>query len=188
MVPVYEKYYRNHEFTYPWKQIENREIDYIDYAEVAGKEVCYVDDFDTPVKYSRDQRTNESIVYPNKYTLPDDQPVTLDEGAGALKGISPNTLLRQLYFVDSEKFYETAAPRKSLFINRATVVGSKAYYGNDAIPTNEKDLDNPAIARVQKAFIRVDTYFYTSIFNQYQLPSGFDGDVLISIDKFVGRS
>ena len=184
VVPVYEKYYRKHEFTYPWKQIENREIDYIDYAEVAGKEVCYVDDFDTPVKYSRDQRTNESIVYPNKYTLPDDQPVTLDEGAGALKGISPNTLLRQLYFVDSEKFYETAAPRKSLFINRATVVGSKAYYGNDAIPTNEKDLDNPAIARVQKAFIRVDTYFYTSIFNQYQLPSGFDGDVLISIDKF----
>ena len=184
VVPVYEKYYRNHEFTYPWTQIENREIDYIDYAEVAGKEVCYVDDFDTPVKYSRDERTNVSIDYPNKYTLPEDKNITLDEGAGALKGISPLTLLRQLYFVDSEKFYETAAPRKSLFVNRATEVGAKAYYGNDEIPDNEKDADNPNIARVQKAFIRVDTYFYTSIFDQYQIPSGFDGDVLISIDKF----
>ena len=37
---------------------------------------------------------------------------------------------------------------------------------------------------MQCAFIRVDTYFYTSIFDQYQLPNGFNGDVLISIDKF----
>ena len=184
VVPVYEKYYRNHNFSYPWKTIDDRGVDYIDYAEVAGKEVCYVDDFDTPVKYSRIERTDESVNYKNKYSLPEDKNVTLDEGAGALKGISPFTLLRQLYFVDSEKFYETAAPRKSLFVNRATEVGAKAYYGTDQIPEGERDIANNKTARVQKAFIRVDTYFYTSIFNQYQLPSGFDGDVLISIDKF----
>ena len=183
VVPVFEKYYTKHNFAYAWNSIINRPIDYIDYAEVAGKNVCYVDDFDTPVKYSRNQRTDESVDYPNKYELPSES-VTLDENAGALKGISPNTLLRQLYFVDSEKFYETAAPRKSLFINRATVEGAKAYYGTDPIPEIEQDIENSNIARVQKAFIRVDTYFYTSMFNQYQLPSGFDGNVLISIDKF----
>ena len=185
VVPVFEKYYKKHNFIYPWRTIEGRvrDIDYIDYAEVAGKNVCYVDDFDTPVKYSRSQRTNESVVYPNKFILPSES-VILDEKAGALKGISPHTLLREMHFNDSEKFYETAAPRKSLFINTATVEGAKAYYGDDPIPDDEKDADNPNITKVHLAFIRVDTYFYTSIFNQYQLPSGFDGDILISIDKF----
>ena len=49
VVPVYEDYYFKHEFTYPWKQIDNREIDYIDYAEVAGKNICYVNDYDTQI-------------------------------------------------------------------------------------------------------------------------------------------
>ena len=185
VVPVLEKYYRKHNYSYPWIQIENREKDFIDYAEVAGKNVCYVDDFDTPVKLSRNQREDEETnKILNKYELPWDENITLDEKAGATRGISPNTLLRQLYFTDAEKFYETAAPRLSLFVNTATEVGAKAYYGEDPIPDDEVDKDNDKVARVHLAFIRVDTYFYTSIFNQYQLPSGFDGDVLISIDKF----
>ena len=185
VVPVLEKYYRKHNYSYPWIQIENREKDFIDYAEVAGKDVCYVDDFDTPVKLSRNQRDDEEVnKILNKYELPTDETITLDEKAGATRGISPNTLLRQLYFTDAEKFYETAAPRLSLFINTATEKGAKAYYGEDPIPDDEKDLDNANVARVHLAFIRVDTYFYTSIFDQYQLPSGFDKDVLISIDKF----
>ena len=185
VVPVLEKYYRKHNYTYPWTQIENREIDFIDYAEIAGKNVCYVDDFDTPVKLSRNQRDDEETnKILNKFELPNDINITLDEKAGATRGISPNTFLRQLYFTDAEKFYETAAPRKSLFINTATEEGAKAYYGNDPIPENETDADNKNVAKVHLAFIRVDTYFYTSMFNQYQLPSGFDGNVLISIDKF----
>ena len=184
VVPVYEDYYFKHNFTYPWVDIEERPRDYIDYAEVAGKNICYVDDFDTPVKLSKNQRTDEGIEYPNKFELPNDTKIEMDEKMGSSKGISPYTLLRQLYFVDAERFYETAHSRQSLFVNTATEEGAKAYYGNDVIPENERDGDNEKIAKVQCAFIRVDTYFYTSIFNQYQLPSGIDGNVLISIDKF----
>ena len=183
VVPVYEDYYFKHNFTYPWVDIENRPLDYIDYAEVAGQNICYVSDFDTPVKLSKNQRTDEGVDYPNKFELPNET-ITLDEKMGSSKGISPNTLLRQLYFVDAERFYETAHSRQSLFVNTATPKGAKAYYGNDAIPDEERDGDNENIAKVQCAFIRVDTYFYTSIFDQYQLPNGFNGDVLISIDKF----
>jgi hypothetical protein len=48
-IPLYEKYYEKHDYTYPWKSTENRGTDYIDYAEVSGKSVCYVDDFDMPL-------------------------------------------------------------------------------------------------------------------------------------------
>ena len=34
VVPVYEDYYFKHNFTYPWVDIENRSLDYIDYAEI----------------------------------------------------------------------------------------------------------------------------------------------------------
>ena len=186
VLPVFDKYYFKHQFDYPWLSIENRSVDYIDYAEVAGKNVSYVNDYDTPVKISQNQRTDESVNYVNKFVLPNNDNIVLDEKAGATRGISKNTLLRQLYFVDAEKFYETAAPRLSLFINPATEVGAEAYYGGnfDEIPEDDRNPDDPHRAKVHLAFIRVDTFFYSSIFNQYQIPKGLDSSVLISLDRF----
>ena len=184
VLPVFDKYYFKHQFDYPWLSIENRSDDYIDYAEVAGKNVSYVNDYDTPVKISKNQRTD--VNYENKFELPNNDNIVLDEKAGATRGISKNTLLRQLYFVDAEKFYETAAPRLSLFINPATEVGAEAYYGGnfDEIPEDDRNPDDPHRAKVHLAFIRVDTFFYSSIFNQYQIPKGLDSSVLISLDRF----
>ena len=183
IVPVYEDYYFKHNYYYPWKDWENRGIDYIDYAEVAGKNVCYVDDFDTPTKIAHNMREDTPEVITNKYEPKEGENIILDESAGAEKGISPNTLLRQIYFGDSEKFYETAAPRKSLFIDPTTTAGATAYYGGN-IPEDEKDKENENVGRARLGFIRVDTFFYGSSFNQYQLPNGFDEKILISIDKF----
>ena len=184
VLPVFDKYYFKHQFDYPWLSIEKRSDDYIDYAEVAGKDVSYVNDYDTPVKISKNQRTD--VNYENKFELPNNDNIVLDEKAGATRGISKNTLLRQLYFVDAEKFYETAAPRLSLFINPATEVGAEAYYGRnfDEIPEDDRNPDDPHRAKVHLAFIRVDTFFYSSIFNQYQIPKGLDSSVLISLDRF----
>ena len=186
VLPVFDKYYFKHQFDYPWLSIDNRSVDYIDYAEVAGKNVSYVNDYDTPVKISQNQRTDEDVNIENKFVLPNNDNIVLDEKAGATRGISKNTLLRQLYFVDAEKFYETAAPRLSLFINPATEVGAEAYYGGnfDEIPEDDRNPDDSHRAKVHLAFIRVDTFFYSSIFNQYQIPKGLDSSVLISLDRF----
>ena len=159
IVPVYEDYYFKHNYYYPWKDWENRGIDYIDYAEVAGKNVCYVDDFDTPTKIAHNMREDTPEVITNKYEPKEGEKITLDESAGAEKGISPNTLLRQIYFGDSEKFYETAAPRKSLFIDPTTTAGATAYYGGN-IAEDEKDKENENVGRARLGFIRVDTFFY----------------------------
>ena len=184
VIPPYEDYYFRHNFSYPWVDIDNRSRDYVDYAEVAGKNVCYVNDYDTPVKLSKNQRSDEKVDYPNKFNMTKNENITLDEQQGPSKGISPYTLLRQLYFVDAERFYETAAPRQTLFINPATEIGAREYFKGGDIPLEEQDIEDPTKGRVHLAFIRVDTFFYTSIFNQYQLPKGLDGTVLLSIDKF----
>ena len=184
VIPPYEDYYFRHNFSYPWVDIDNSSIDYVDYAEVAGKNVCYVNDYDTPVKLSKNQRSDEKVDYPNKFNMTKNENITLDEQQGPSKGISPYTLLRQLYFVDAERFYETAAPRQTLFINPATEIGAREYFKGGDIPLEEQDIEDPTKGRVHLAFIRVDTFFYTSIFNQYQLPKGLDGTVLLSIDKF----
>ena len=184
VIPPYEDYYFRHNFSYPWVDIDNRSRDYVDYAEVAGKNVCYVNDYDTPVKLSKNQRSDEKVDYPNKFNMTKNENITLDEQQGPSKGISPYTLLRQLNFVDAERFYETAAPRQTLFINPATEIGAREYFKGGDIPLEEQDIEDPTKGRVHLAFIRVDTFFYTSIFNQYQLPKGLDGTVLLSIDKF----
>ena len=183
LLPVYDKYYKKHGFSYPWTDINNRGWDYIDYAEVAGKGICYVADYDTPSKLTRMQRNDPEVTFTEKYELTTN--VTLDEKAGTDKGITPNTLLKQIYFVDSESFYETATARTSLFINTATEIGAQTYYGEDTIPPDEVDIENPNITRVHLGFIRLDTYFYNSIFSQYQYPTGLNNTILISLDHYM---
>ena len=82
---------------------------------------------------------------------------------------------------DNEKFYETAAPRVSLFVNTATEKGAKALFG-DTIPTELKDLHNGQRTKVQYAFVRVHTYFYNSEIGQYQLPDGFNDKIWVWIN------
>ena len=122
----------------------------------------------------------ENIVE-NLYTPGDnDKP---DNYAKKTKATSANSLLKQVYFGDNEQFYETAEARTSLFINTATKEGASEMYGND-IPDDFKDPHNETRAKTQYAFVRVDTYFYSSEHEQYQLPNGLDSNILISLDKF----
>ena len=184
IVPLYDNYYDDHEYIFPWTSIENRGVDYIDYVEVAGKNVCYVADYDTPVKLSKVERSSlteenvKNLFSPTGNAEPDDY-------AGLDKATNANSLLKQIYFGDNEKFYETASARTSLFINTAAEEGAKALFGDESnIPEGLKDPYNSKRTKVQYAFIRVDTYFYNSMFGQYQLPDGFNDTILISIDKF----
>ena len=185
VIPLYEKYYTDHNYSYPWTSIKNRETDYIDYIEVAGKGMCYVNDYDTPSKINVVERRKINNV-PNLYQpTATNEKKQIDDYAGTNKGISENTLLRQIYFGDNERFYETAAPRISLFVDTSKEEGAKTLYDNE-IPEELKDPDPDRAnrAKAQYCFIRVDTYFYNSLFDQYQLPDGLSDDIIFSIDKF----
>ena len=69
-----------------------------------------------------------------------------DDYAG-FDSTNANSLLKQIYFADNEKFYETAKARTSLFINSATEEGAKALYGNN-IPEDLKDPYNEKRTKV----------------------------------------
>ena len=181
VIPLYENYYENHNYSYPWLDVNNRGVDYIDYVEVANKGVCYVSDYDTPSKWGKVTRSSLEGIVDNLFE-PHGNAVA-DDYAGLTKATNANSLLKQIYFADNEKFYETASPRISLFINTATKEGAEAMFGNN-IPADLVDPHDSTKTKTQYAFIRVDTYFYNSIFGQYQLPDGFDDKVLISIDRF----
>ena len=185
IVPLYEKYYTDHNYTYPWTYLEKREKDYIDYIEVAGKNMCYVNDYDTPTKINVVERHKIDDVLNLYNPSLTNEKKQIDDYAGTNKGISANTLLRQIYFGDNERFYETAAPRISLFVDTAEEEGAKALYGNN-IPEELKDGDPDRAnrAKAQYCFIRLDTYFYKSLFDQYQLPDGLDDSIIFSIDKY----
>ena len=182
---LYENYYEDHDYTYPWTDPYNKEDDYIDYAEIAGKGIVYVDDYDTPTKIAR--RSREELqakgLIKNIYNFTEGN-ITLDEKAGSDK--NANSLLKQIYFGDNEKFYETATSRTSLFIDTATDEGASALYGerNEQIPADLVDPHNPTRTKTHYCFIRLDTFFYPSSHGLYQYPTGVDEKVLISIDRY----
>ena len=182
LIPLYEKYYEKHGYTYPWISTDNRGTDYIDYAEVSGKGVCYVDDYDMPVKLKKVSREDVQSDITQIY-VPQNGDI-IDDYADSTKASNINNLLKQVFFGDNEYFYETAAARTSLFINTATEKGASAAYEGRSIPENLKDPNHPERTKVQYGFIRVDTFFYNSDHEMYQLPNGFDEKILISIDKF----
>ena len=182
---LYENYYEDHDYTYPWIDPYNKEEDYIDYAEIAGKGIVYVDDFDTPTKIAR--RSREELqakgTIKNIYNYTEGN-ITLDEKAGSDK--NANSLLKQIYFGDNEKFYETATSRTSLFIDTATEEGAKALYGerSENIPDDLVDPYYPNRTKTHYCFIRLDTFFYPSSHGLYQYPTGLDDKILLSIDRY----
>ena len=185
VLPLYENYYEDHDYTYSWIDPYHKEEDYIDYAELAGKGICYVADFDTPTKIARWSREELLKVgaIKNIYNYTSGK-ITLDENAGSDK--NANSLLKQIYFGDNEKFYETATSRTSLFVDTATEAGARALFGerDEEIPDDLKDPYHPNRTKKQFSFIRVDTYFYPSCHGLYQYPNGLDDSILLSIDRY----
>ena len=163
IVELYKQYYKNHEFTFPWKN-EN-DVDYIDYSELFGKNIIYVADWDTPVKVTKVQR-EETPDYPNKYTSTTKD---VDNNNNVILQTTSDTLLKEIYFGYADVLYEKATQRTSLFINTSSVEGAKIYYENN-IPKEKKDPNNEGIAKTKVNFLRNDIFFYNN--NDYQNPKG----------------
>lgn len=175
IVELYKQHYKNHEFTFPWKN-EN-DVDYIDYSELFGKNIIYVADWDTPVKVTKVQR-DEIPDYPNKYisTTKD-----VDNNNNVILQTTSDTLLKEIYFGYADLLYEKATQRTSLFINTSSVEGAEIYYENN-IPEEKKDPNNEGIAKTKVNFLRNDIFFYNN--NDYQNPKGINNKILFSVDNY----
>ena len=61
--PELTSFHGNTKMTLIYKEtIDDKGVDYIDYAEITGKGVCYVSDYDTPFKLAKVQRDKVKMI------------------------------------------------------------------------------------------------------------------------------
>ena len=174
---LYMPYYTKHGFTFPWK-VNGADEDYIDYQELSGINIVNVAEWDTPVKINKVLRS-EVPEFDNSAIV--DKEMDVENGNRTTMIDSNQKLLHQMYFIDSDVFYEHATQRAMPFIDTSTEAGAYALYG-DNIPTDLQDKANPKKTRKLIPWSRVDIYFYSA--EEYQQPTGMDHTFLLSLDKY----
>ena len=172
-------YYKNESRTYyyPFKSVVGQNYDILDFMWLNNKDVTLNAEWDIPVKPLKGTRNSS---FP---TLP------ADTGSINIKNYqyttSINSLevtLQQTYYADSDKFFESAGQRLTVFVDTALEAGATTRYPN-GIPANEVNPGNSKIAKRELIWSRSDLYFYSSN-GQYQMPSNIDYTHVISVDKY----
>ena len=176
----YDEYYKNHEYIYPFTKTAEH-VDFIDYAELSGKDIVIVKDFDQPVKYVKVERTDvkEKNEVKDLFEVSGSLKTDVDED-NSLK-TNNQMLLKEICYKDADIFYEIADFRRFAFIDTSKTNGAKAYY-NDNIPEEEKDPADNTRAKINIPFSRVDFYFETD--PNYQIPKNITNDMAFTTDKY----
>ena len=181
-VDFYDDYYKKHEYTYPWTQTGG-DYDYLDYAELSGKDIVFSTDWDHPVKQFKVQRADitEGEI---KDLFKVEGTLNLDIEESSLLKSNNQMLLKELYFKDADLFYEVAKQRRLVFIDTSKTNGAQAYYKNE-IPEEKKDPADPSRAKINVIFSRVDLYFKYD--RNYQIPDNVNENITFTIDKYDGQ-
>ena len=174
---LYHNYYRERNYTFPWKN-DGIDLDYLDFQELSGKNVILIKEWEHPVKIEKVLRGEIFKDPPSTFY----QEIDVENLNFTTVIDNPQIVLKQMYFINSDKFYEHATQRLMPFINTATEEGAKAQYGNN-IPPDIADPDHPTQTKRKFAWVRNDIYFFNN--EEYQLPSGIDESVLISVDNYT---
>ena len=177
----YDEYYKNHEYTYPWTKTA-AEVDYIDYAELSGKDVVFSNDFDQPVKYEKIERFDlkEKNIVKNLFEADGNLKVDVEESS--LLKTNNQMLLQEICYQDADIFYELADFRRLVFIDTSETNGAKTYYNNN-IPEEDQDPADPTRAKIGVPFSRVDFHF--TIDPNYQTPKNITDDMIFTTDKYM---
>ena len=175
----YDEYYKKHEYIYPFTKT-GAHVDFVDYAELSGKDVVIVKDFEQPVKYVKVDRTD----------VTEDEVKNLFHVSGKVnddineeKTVKTNSqmLLKEICYEDADIFYELADFRRLIFLDTSSKEGAQAFYNNN-IPEEDQDPADTSRAKIQIPFARVDFYFETD--PNYQIPTNITNDMIFTTDKY----
>ena len=179
-IEFYDEYYKKHNYTYPWNTTGG-DVDYIDYAELSGKDVVISKDYDHPVKFFKVERSdlNESGEVPNLFEVEGNLDIDIEENSQVKT--NNQLLLKEVCFNDADIFYEIADFRRLVFIDTSKTDGAKTFY-HDNIPEEEQDPADPSRAKINPVFSRVDFYFENN--EMYQIPRNINDSMVFSTDKY----
>ena len=179
-IEFYDEYYKKHNYTYPWNNTLV-DVDYIDYAELSGKDIVIDKEFDEPVKHVKVERIDLKNSGEVKDLFEVDENIDLDIEENSLLKTNNQMLLKQLCYKDADIFYEVADFRRFVFIDTSEPNGAKTFYNNN-IPEEERDPADPSRAKINVVFSRADFYFKND--PNHQLPKNVNDSIVFSCDKY----
>ena len=189
LIEIYDHYYDDHKYKFPFVETGGSDdYDYLDFSELSGKDTVSVIDWDTPVRISKVMKSDLPTEEVSKHNITiDDKFMTSEDikvlGSNLLTNTNSEMMLKEIYFSDSDLFYEHAYQRQLIFIDTAKVEGAKAQYDSDLLKCRtQRDPHRDNVCKYDIPWTRVDIYFYKS--NELQQPKGMDDKVLLSIDKY----
>ena len=171
---IYVDYYNGNNFEVPLKG--DSAEDFIYPAELKGKGVRIVAEWDSPVLPNKEKYNKEGGVLGESV----DDILGINIGSETIE--STSEVIRQVNYRKSDRFYKLASQRLMAFIDTSTPEGAMTYYNNE-IP--EAILDPVFKDRTKKDFLytRLDIYFYDN--PNYCNPPGITDKHVISIDKYI---
>ena len=163
-------------YWYPMEDTTDKNIDYIDFMWLKGRNVILNADWDTPVKAGK--KIRDPALFP-----PASEVGSLDIGNRNYTTTIDNVnyVLEQIYYINADIFFEHATARLLVFVDTAQEGGAKTLYPN-GIPEKEKNPNKPTTCKREIAFARNDLFFYTS--SQYQMPENINSTHVINIDRY----
>ena len=170
---IYVDYYNKNSFEVPLKSDDAE--DYIYPAELKGKGVTIVAEWDSPVLPNKEIYNRDGGVLGESV----DDIIGINIGSITIESTSES--IRQVNYRKSDRFYKLASQRLMAFIDTSTPDGARTYY-NGNIP--EDILDPVFKDRTKRDFIytRLDIYFYNN--SNYCNPPGITEKHVFSVDKY----
>ncbi|MCQ2818677.1 MAG: hypothetical protein MJ252_15530, partial [archaeon] len=172
-------------FSVPWvlakegsEDAKLSQAEFIDFAELSGHGITTGADWDQPVKIVKKSRTE----YPGAKTYSEEVPLNVKNAGYSTTINNTQMLLEQIYFENSDKFYEVGTQRLMSYVDIQTEEGLSYFYEGKTAPTNRLDPDNTKRSKKTVIFSRSDIYFYDKA--DLQNPSNVTGKTVISIDKY----
>ena len=171
---LYYSYYKDNGYKLPL--VQDGGYDYLDVKYLNDKDVQMVAEWDSPVKPSKELRTDKFPPVDNP-----DVDIHIKGINHAISVNSTNDVIKQINFRKSDRFYMHASQRLLAFIDSSGINGSQALY-NGNIPSDWVDPSDNRRTKKEITFARMDLFFYDN--ENYQIPNGTNTTFVFTLDKY----
>ena len=188
-IEIYDNYYTNHNYKFPFNE-NGIDYDYIDYAELSGKDIINVIDWDTPVKISKVMRNDIDLdenhnIYSPHNRIPVEEMDIL--GSNIIKMTNSDELLKEVFYNDDfDIIDESFNLRELVFIDVSKEKGAEIQYNGDLskCKTGKDEIRNAC--KYDFVWMRNDLFFYDN--SEYLNPKGIKKKILLTIDKYANEN
>ena len=188
-IEIYDNYYTNHNYKFPFNE-NGTDYDYIDYAELSGKDIINVIDWDTPVKISKVMRNDIDLdenhnIYSPHNRIPVEEMDIL--GSNIIKMTNSDELLKEVFYNDDfDLIDESFNLRELVFIDVSKEKGAEIQYNGDLskCKTGKDEIRNAC--KYDFVWMRNDLFFYDN--SEYFNPKGIKKKILLTIDKYANEN